>query len=112
MLLRLRFFNLTLFYRYEEEMQSLWKQRDDLIKENTDYEIKNQLLDEELRLVKKYKESLEKEELKIKAELQIQTASVKQKEDAIVKLKEEVAKLKDENKTLSNSLGKLFYYLV
>lgn len=37
-------------------MKDLWKQRDDLIKENTDYEVKNQHLDEELRLVKRWEE--------------------------------------------------------
>lgn len=36
---------------YEQDMQSLWKQRDQLITENTEYELKNQHLDEELRLV-------------------------------------------------------------
>lgn len=40
-----------LLNQYEEDMKSLWKQRDTLITENTDYELKNQHLDEELRLV-------------------------------------------------------------
>ena len=44
--------------RYEEDMKELWKQREELVRENTEYEVKNQMLDEELRLVRRYVISL------------------------------------------------------
>jgi len=64
-------------------MKDLWKQRDNLIKENTDYEIKNQLLDEELRLIKRYKDSLEKQEDKLKVEVSEANKQIKAKDEII-----------------------------
>ena len=75
-------------------MKELWRQRDKLAKENNDYEIKNQLLDEELRLVKKYKESLERDEEKLKYDLKEAIKKSNDKDTIIDTQKDEIQDLK------------------
>jgi chromosome segregation ATPase len=88
--------------KYESEMKALWKQRDELSKENSDYQLEVQHLGEELRLVTKYsrfyftncfryKDSLEEIEKKHKKTIEELRMEIKQKDDKLEMQAKELA---------------------